>query len=156
MLHKKKRSEASLSDDYKTPRDLYLHLCIEYNVEPKLDVCATSRNRQCNRHIGEFADALSEDCDWTWDAWCNPPHSKTGAFVKKAYEQWRKHNINIIMIIPANSVSSNYWHEFIEGNAEYHPIRGRIKFLVPNDVGVYITSDFMSRNAYMCVIFRQI
>ena len=155
MLHTKKRSEASLSDDYKTPRDLYLHLCTEYNVEPKLDVCATSRNRQCVRYIGELADALAEDYDWTSDSWCNPPHSKTGAFVKKAYEQWRKHNINIIMIIPANSISSNYWHEFIEGNAEYHPIHGRIQFLVPNDVGVYITSDFMSRNAYMCVIFRQ-
>ena len=59
------------------------------------------------------------------------------------------------MIIPANTISSNYWHEFIEGNAEYHPIRGRIKFLTPNTLGNYEVSDFMSRNAYMCVIFRQ-
>ena len=93
MLHTKKRSEASLSDDYKTPRDLYLHLCIEYNVEPKLDVCANAGNKQCNRYVDEFANALAEDYDWRWDSWCNPPHSKTGAFVKKAYEQWRKYNM---------------------------------------------------------------
>jgi len=153
MLHNKKRSTASKSDDYKTPRDLYLDLCVTYDVDPNLDVCANGRNRQCVRYIDEYGDSLKKD--WGWDVWCNPPHSKTGAFVEKAYEQWKKNNINIIMLIPANSISSNYWHEFIEGNAEYHPVRGRVQFLVPNDVGVYITSEFMSRNAYMCVIFRK-
>ena len=153
MLHQNKRSEASLSDDYKTPQGLYVRLCLEYGIEPELDVCANSGNTQCDRHIEESANALS--IDWSWDSWCNPPHSKTGAFVKKAFEQWRKNNINIMMIIPANSISSNYWHEFIEGNAEYHPIHGRIRFLIPNDEDVYISSNFMSRNAYICVIFRQ-
>ena len=153
MLHTKKRSEASLSDDYQTPRDLFLHLCEEYDVDPQLDVCADARNNQCVRHLTEHDDALKKE--WSWNAWCNPPHSKTGAFVEKAYEQWRKNNIEITMIIPANTISSNYWHEFIEGNAEYHPIRGRIKFLTPNALGNYVVSDFVSRNAYICVIFRQ-
>lgn len=154
MLHTKKRSEASLSDEYQTPRDLFLQLCIKYDCDPILDVCADARNRQCVRYITSYDDSLKKD--WNWNSWCNPPHSKTGAFVKKAYEQWKKHNIEVLMIIPANTVSSKYWHDFIEGNAEYHPIRGRIKFLVPNDDGAYEVSDFMSRNAYMCVIFRQI
>ena len=27
---------------------------------------------------------------WLMDVWCNPPHSKTKAFVLKAHEQWKK------------------------------------------------------------------
>ena len=63
---------------------------------------------------------------------------------------YNKNDINIIMLIPANTCSSIYWHDFIEGNAEYHAVKGRIRFLRDG-----VPSEFMSRNAYMCVIFRK-
>ena len=61
MLHTKKRSEASLSDDYQTPRDLFAYLCEEYNVDPHLDVCADARNSQCIRHLTEHDNALKKE-----------------------------------------------------------------------------------------------
>lgn len=70
MLHTKKRSEASLSDDYQTPQDLFLYLCEKYNVDPQLDVCADARNNQCVRHLSKHDDALKKE--WNWNAWCNP------------------------------------------------------------------------------------
>jgi len=54
-----------------------------------------------------------------------------------------------MMILPANTVSSQYWHDCIEGIAEYHPIKGRIRFLRDGK-----PSEYPSRNAYVVVIWR--
>jgi hypothetical protein len=84
------------------------------------------------------------------DVWCNPPHSKTEDFVRKAFEQWKKHNINIMMIIPANSMCTNYAEECIVPHAEYHPINRRFcKFLINGK-----TKDH-ARNGYFVVIWRK-
>ena len=55
-----------------------------------------------------------------------------------------------MMILPTNTMSSKYFEECIEGSAEYHPIFGRIKFLIDGSV-----SKFPSRNAYICVVWRK-
>jgi hypothetical protein len=55
-----------------------------------------------------------------------------------------------MMILPTNTMSSKYWHECIEGITEYHPIKGRIRFLVDGK-----PSKHMSRNAYCVVIWRR-
>tara|TARA_B110001454_G_scaffold218474_1_gene246547 strand:- start:136 stop:588 length:453 start_codon:yes stop_codon:yes gene_type:complete len=148
-LHKKPRSSKSLSDEYETPDEVFKYLCNKYKIIPSIDVCANVDNKKCRDFFGVGTDGLK--CNWIVNAWVNPPHSMTGDFVKKSYEQWKENNINIIMIIPANTCSSKYWHEYIEGNAEYHAIKGRIRFLHEGKL-----SDFMSRNAYMCIIFRSI
>ena len=147
-LHKKPRSSLSLSDEYETPHKLFSDICKKYEIVPMIDVCANVDNKKCSDFFNVVSDGLT--CSWTVDVWCNPPHSITGKFVKKAYEEWRENNINIIMIIPANTCSSKYWHKYIEDNAEYHAIKGRIRFLYNGK-----PSEFMSRNAYMCIIFRK-
>lgn len=58
--------------------------------------------------------------------------------------------MNIMMIIPTNTMSSGYWHNYIEKFAEYHPIKGRIRFLVDGK-----PSKHTSRNAYCVVIWRK-
>jgi site-specific DNA-methyltransferase (adenine-specific) len=148
MLHQKKRSEASLSDEWETPNDLFVGLSTLYKVDVLLDVCATEDNTKCVNFFSKKDDALKKP--WLYDAWCNPPHSQTSDFVRKAYVEWKEHNINIMLIIPTNTMSSNYWHQYIESNAEYHPIKGRIHFLQNGE-----RSPFPSRNAYVCVIFRK-
>jgi hypothetical protein len=70
--------------------------------------------------------------------------------VEKAYNEWQRNDISIIMLIPANTCSSKYWHDYIEGNAEYHAVKGRIRFLHDGS-----PSEYVSRNSYMCVIFRK-
>jgi phage N-6-adenine-methyltransferase len=148
MLHQNSRSDLSLSDEYETPHDVFNSLCAKYEITPMIDVCANVDNKKCSDFFGVVVDGLL--CSWTVDVWCNPPHSMTGKFVEKAFDEWNENNINIMMIIPANTCSSIYWHDFIEGSAEYHAIKGRIRFLRGGE-----PSKFMSRNAYMCVIFRK-
>ncbi|UVF62466.1 DNA adenine methyltransferase [Nitrososphaeria virus YSH_922147] len=152
VLHQRKRSEASLSDEYETPKELLNYLQVTYDFYYLLDVASTKENF---KGIERLTDGLVED--WILnsnplytDVWCNPPHSKNEQFVRKAFEQWQKHNINIMMLLPCNTQSSKYWHECIEGVAEYHPIKGRIRFLVDGK-----PSKHLSRNAYCVVIWRK-
>lgn len=146
QLHQKPRSEASLSDEYETPDELYHSLCEKYHIEPHYDVACNVDNVKC---FAGLTHSLDDNIHWTRDVWCNPPHSKNEEFVRKAYLEWIRNNINILMILPTNTMSSKYWHECIEGNAEYHPIKGRIRFLVDGK-----PSEHCSRNAYVCVIWR--
>lgn len=136
----------SKDDEFETPIQLYRDLCKKHKMFPQLDVAANDQNTLCKKHLN---DGLNED--WTEDVWCNPPHSKTGLFVEKAYEQWRRQNINIMMFIPANTVSSKFWHKCIENHAEYHAQpQGRIKFNKNK-----MPTKFQARNAYMVVIWRE-
>jgi len=145
------RSEQSLSDEWVTPDDLYKELCTIYQIHPDLDVACNSDNCKC--YEGLF---LPFEYEWLGisgsklDVWCNPPHSKNKQFVKRSYEQWKKHNINIMMILPTNTMSSIYWHDCIEGIAETHPIKGRIRFLYEGK-----PAKDVSRNAYVCIIWRK-
>ena len=157
QLHQKPRSEQSLSDEWETPNELFNYLIDKTGIKPKLDVCATMQNRKCVFHYGfdselkDGKDGLS--AEWFADTWCNPPHSLTGKFVEKAYRENKEHpnGIRVLMLIPANTMSSNYFHEYVLNNvrASYFPIKGRIKFLQNGK-----ESKFISRNAYICVVFN--
>ena len=144
------KTELSLSDEWETPQNLFNHLCIKYDIIPELDVCSKNNNLVfpvC--YDGIKIDGLI--VDWLEDAWCNPPHSKNEEFVKKAHEQWKKHNINIMMILPANSLCTNYAEKLIHPYAEYHPINRKFcKFLHDGK------KKDSSRNGYFVVIWRKI
>ena len=148
MLHQNPRSALSLSDEYETPHDVFNSICEKYEIIPIVDVCATVENKKCSEFFDVNSDGLTSD--WLYDVWCNPPHSMTGKFVEKAYNEWQRNDITVIMLIPANTCSSKYWHDYIEGNAEYHAVKGRIRFLHNGS-----PSEHVSKNSYMCVIFRK-
>lgn len=145
QLHQRKRSKESLSDEYETPNELFASLVDRFDLTPSLDVASNEYNTKC---LFRLEDGLKDE--WVTHSWCNPPHSLNEKFVRKAFEQWQKHNINIMMLLPCNTQSSKYWHECIEGVAEYHPIKGRIRFLVDGK-----PSKHASRNAYCVVIWRE-
>ena len=155
QLHQKPRSEQSLSDEWETPNELFNFLIGKTGISPKIDVCATYENRKCPAHFGfdNFDKTIQDGLNTQWfaDSWCNPPHSLTGKFVEKAYRENKENNIKILMLIPANTMSSNYFHEYVLNNvrASYFPIKGRIKFLQNGK-----ESKFISRNAYICVVFN--
>ena len=144
QLHQQKRSEASLSDEYETPDYLIAELASQYGIFPKLDVACNGYNQKCKLSL---MDGLEEE--WNYDVWCNPPHSLTKEFVLKADEQWNKHNLNIMMIIPANALTAKYFHKVIH-NVEYYPIKGRITFLVDGS-----PSKYPARNGYFVIIWRK-
>jgi len=134
------------NDSWETPDDLFMDLCQKYNIRPHLDVCASDLNHKLDRYYTKEYNALLQE--WPVDCWVNPPHSKTEAFVRKAYNEHLLHNIDIIMIIPTRTMSARFWHECIEGKAEYHPIENRIHFKQNGkDVGP-------AMQAYVCVIWR--
>lgn len=135
-------------DEYETPPRLYNELVKKYHIFPKIDAAATAQNRKCLQYFSKTDSALFHE--WIKDTWCNPPHSLTGLFVSKAYNEWQKHNINIMMLIPTNTMSAAFWHGCVEGHAEYHPIFGRIRFLQNGR-----PSSHKSRNAYVVVIWRR-
>ena len=140
--------DAILDDDdqYETPGHLYANLKHQYNIFPKLDVCANKANTKCDLFL---EDALH--VSWKFDSWCNPPHSKTEDFVKRADSQWLEHNINILMIVPANSICTHYFDMIFEkGHATYHRISGRPQFLRDG-----VLSKNSSRNSYFAVVWRK-
>lgn len=140
---------SSKDDEYETPPELVKYLCEKYNIHPKIDVAADEKNKKFEKYFTKKQDALLQE--WRETVWCNHPHSKHKEFVQKAYEQWRKHNITILMIIPSNTGRTKYWHKWIEPYATYKMIPGNIKFLKNG-----IPTKDATRNGYVCVIWKSI
>ena len=154
MLKEVDDRDWSDEDDYETPPPLYRRLCTQYGIHPRLDVAARSHNTKCEIYL---SDAMYQE--WRLiseivDIWCNPPHSMTEEFIRRADSQHKKYGMNIMMIIPANVISTIVYHELIENElkvkVENHPIKGRPIFLKNNQ-----TALFPSRNAYQIIIWRQ-
>jgi len=154
-LHNRKRSKDSLSDDWETPQELFDYIVGEIGFTPELDVCAEYGNNKCPKFYSKEEDGLAHE--WKiWNVFCNPPHSETGKWVKYANEQWRRNNINIVMLIPANTMSSIYFHKYVESDVRttlhcrYFPLLGRIQFHKNGK-----PSEHKSRNAYIVVTFKK-
>ncbi len=136
-------------DEWTTPVSVFNSLCWYHNLYPKLDVCADSINAKCKVYLTKEDNALLTNWIIT-TVWCNPPHSKTEEFVKKAQTEWLKHNINILMIVPANAIGAHYFDDIFDGkSATYHRYSGRIKF---TQHGIEKSS---SRNGYFSVVWRK-
>lgn len=157
QLHQRKRSESSRHDDWWTPFKLFCFLCLKYRFKPILDVSATAKNTLCDNYFTKRANALTKN--WkirkeNHDVWCNPPASLQGKFLRKAYEEFKKGGIRIMMIIPANVVSSDAWKESVEDPIDrkekvfYKSIHKRQNFLEHGK-----KPKFSARNAYIVVIW---
>lgn len=59
---------------------------------------------------------------------CNPPYGReVGVWVKKCYEESRKNDTLVVMLIPSRT-DTKYFHEYIYHKAELRFVRGRLKF----------------------------
>lgn len=115
-------------DCYSTPDYIYNHYYDIFNFN--LDVAADNENAKCLRYFTEEDNALEQD--WYGRVWCNPPFSLKAKFAKKAHEQIVNKNISVcIMILPLNSISASYFHDFIEGKYHYQILQNRISFIDP-------------------------
>ena len=110
-------------DHYETPFWLYEMICEDFNVYPRLDVCATKENRKCKEYFDH--DALNQE--WNQDFFMNCPYSQANKWVKYAYFQHIKHNVNGIAVLNV-STGSSYWHDYIFDKASIAYYKGRIKF----------------------------
>lgn len=116
---------SSKTDDWATPQDFFDKLDLEFQFT--LDPCADLHNHQCARYYNREQDGLIHD----WGGkrvFCNPPYGKEIAkWVQKSFEESRKKNTLVVMLIPART-DTKYFHDFIYGKAEIRFIRGRLKF----------------------------
>ena len=121
----------SNSDEWGTPVNLYIGACVEFNIEPMLDVCATFQNTKCPVFFNKEFDGLKQN--WDQDFFMNPPFSEAKKWIKKAFDEHRKFNVNGMACLAART-DTQAWHEYILGidNCEVIFIQGRVKYLMPD------------------------
>lgn len=116
---------SSNTGDWETPKEIFLMLDNEFHFN--LDPCASDKNHKCEKFYTEEIDGLKQD--WQGHVvFCNPPYGRTiSNWVKKCYEESRKPNTKIVLLIPARTDTA-YFHDYIYNKAEIRFIRGRLKF----------------------------
>ena len=103
-----------------------------------LDVAAAPHNAKAERYFTREDDGLSQR--WSGRVWCNPPYSDCGAWVGKAWHEWARRDVElIVMLLPANRVEQRWWQERVEPYRDRpgSPLRveflpGRMRFIRPN------------------------
>ena len=108
-----------------------------------LDVAAAAHNAKCERYYARADDGLTQSWFTLGAVWCNPPYSEIGAWVAKAWAEWRLHHGVIVMLLPANRCEQRWWHEHVELHrdrpgsplsVEFLP--GRMRFIKPGQTDV--------------------
>jgi len=115
----------TVQDEYGTPQDKLDKACIDYRIFPILDVCSNGPNAKFVCYFTKEIDTLKQE--WDMDFYMNPPYSQVGVFMRYAYEQHLKHNVNAL-ILTYSKTDTKWWHDYVENKAEVHFIKGRIKF----------------------------
>lgn len=142
--------------EYGTPRKLYDELNKEFSFV--LDAATTADNPLKTPYYYTITDDglkqswnVGNGSQWG-SVFVNPPYGKDIIqWVKKASEESARHNITVVMLLPART-DTRFFHDYIynKPNVEVRFIRGGLKFLtsvqdVPN------TAPFPS----MLVIFNK-
>nr|DAF50267.1 MAG TPA: DNA N-6-adenine-methyltransferase [Siphoviridae sp. ctBCr48] len=116
---------SSKEEKWATPQDFFDKLNDEFHFT--LDAAASPDNAKCPVYFTEEQDGLAQN----WEGhtvWCNPPYCrKTGAWVKKAYEEHQRTGCTVVMLLPSRT-DVRWFHDYILGKAEIRFIKGRLKF----------------------------
>lgn len=106
---------SAITDNWRTPKDLYDNLDKEFSFN--FDPCPYTEK--------EFEiDGLS--IEWGESTFCNPPYSDLKNWCKKAYEESLKGK-TVVMLIPSRT-DTKAWHDYVMKAKEIRFIKGRLKF----------------------------
>lgn len=117
---------SSANEVWATPQDFFDKLNEEFHFN--LDPCALPENAKCSKYFTPKSNGLLQN--WGgYVTFCNPPYGrKLYDWVEKCYNESKKPNTTVVMLIPART-DTRYFHEFIYHKAkEIRFIRGRLKF----------------------------
>lgn len=117
---------SSRTNEWATPASLFSELNAEFNFN--LDPCSTDENAKCEKHYTIEDDGLSQN--WGGQrVFCNPPYGRElPKWVRKCYEESKKPDTLVVMLIPARTDTS-YFHDYIYHKAkEVRFLRGRLHF----------------------------
>jgi site-specific DNA-methyltransferase (adenine-specific) len=112
------------TDLWATPQDFYDNLNQKYSFN--LDPCADATNTKCSKYFTEQDDGLSQD--WGGhNVFVNPPYSKVKQWVNKAYEESKKPNTVVVMLVAART-DTKFFHDYCTKANQILFIKGRLKF----------------------------
>ena len=114
------------NDEYGTPIFLFSDACKKYNIRPVIDYFASDTNHTLEKYYTKKENAFLKE--WTDPGFINPPYSIIAKVMKKAWEEHQKHNIELLLLTYSKT-DVRWWHDYVQGKAEVHFIKGRIKFL---------------------------
>lgn len=127
----------SKSDKWMTPTEVYDPLHEEFKFD--YDPCPID---------WKPGDKDGLTTDWGACSFVNPPYSTVKLWIKKAHQEWKKGK-TVVMLI--NAITDTIaFHEYIYGQAELRFVKGRIKFINPQEP----EKSQPSPKASMIVIFR--
>ena len=117
---------SSKTGEWSTPQDFFDKL--NWRFGPfDLDPCADVSNTKCANFFTESEDGLSQDWEG-FTAFVNPPYGRgIDKWIKKGYDESRKKNTKVVMLIPART-DTKYWHQYVMRADEVYFVKGRLKF----------------------------
>jgi site-specific DNA-methyltransferase (adenine-specific) len=117
---------SSKTGEWATPQDFFDKL--NWRFGPfDLDPCADVSNTKCANFFTESEDGLSQDWEG-FTAFVNPPYGRgIDKWIKKGYDESRKKNTKVVMLIPART-DTKYWHQYVMRADEVYFVKGRLKF----------------------------
>ena len=117
---------SSKTGQWGTPQEFYDKL--DWRFGPfNLDPCADADNAKCTKFFTESQDGLSQSWEG-FTSFVNPPYGRgIEKWIKKAYEESRKEDTKVVMLIPART-DTKYWHQYVMKADEIHFVKGRLKF----------------------------
>lgn len=115
------------NDLWETPGPVLYPKLTELNIQPKIDVFASKKNHKFPIYYTQEDSAFNHELTETFFA--NPEYSNIYESMKFLYNQHLKHNVTGLILVFAKT-SVKWWHDFVEGKAETHFQKGRIRFLL--------------------------
>lgn len=117
-------------DYWHTPPELFDVLHEEFRFT--LDAACSTNN--CLATVGIYDDSGEDALVTEWDdhegaVWCNPPYSKMGEFVYRAWDQCQKHRQTVVLLIPAYTDPAYWWDCIVPFADEIRFLKGRVSFL---------------------------
>lgn len=112
-----------------------------------IDVAVSAENAKCARFVTAAENGLA--VSWSGErVWCNPPYSNIGAWVEKAWAEWRKPEKErpelVVMLLPANRTEQKWWQELVEPYRDRttSPLRtefiaGRLRFVRAGSAAIF-------------------
>ena len=92
-----------------------------------VDVAAAAHNTKCERYFDFAANGLVQS--WAGErVWCNPPYSRIGHWVDKAWREYQSTD-GIAMLLPANRTEQGWWQQMVEPYRDRPGSELRVTFL---------------------------
>ncbi len=121
---------ASEKDLWQTPIALFKALDQEFDFD--VDICASEDNALCHAFFTVEESALKMKWrNYGGGQFINPPYSQTQAFMERAAEQAKLHNITVVALVNANT-DTQWFSDAVKTANEVRLLTGRVAFVKPN------------------------